>query len=250
MKNKINMDDIKYLIPDYITGKLNDEDRVRVENALSRSVELKNFYDEMRSVFTLADSVIFEEPSPQYWSNVLPRIHERIQKKEKVPLFLGFKNPLGTVLKVLVPVAAVIIIVVIYMITNVNKESQNIVHNPISVNKDTVSVGKNEQEPEEKKENFTENNRTILPGVQQSHKYHKKVVQETENKTDLEEDKLKERNVTQDNYDIASATSIEEIIYTNSSDDNGLDEEVESELDKLNNAEQDVFLKKLSNVKL
>ena len=52
MENKINIDEIKYLIPDYVTGHLNNAEKLKVEDALSKSNELRDFYNEMKSVLS------------------------------------------------------------------------------------------------------------------------------------------------------------------------------------------------------
>ena len=47
MNNKLNIEEIKYYIPDYITGVINDNDKMIVETALKQSQELKEFYNEL-----------------------------------------------------------------------------------------------------------------------------------------------------------------------------------------------------------
>ncbi|MCI0449402.1 MAG: hypothetical protein L0Y79_06400, partial [Chlorobi bacterium] len=111
MKSKINIEQHKQLIPDYITGQIDEKDKLILERAMGESPELKAFYEDIKATLSFVSSVKLEEPSPAYWNTLLPRIHERIERRE-AEKFSWAK--VSAVWKVLVPIAAVILIAIIY----------------------------------------------------------------------------------------------------------------------------------------
>lgn len=121
-ENKLNIEDIKILIPDYITGSLNENEKHIIQEAIDKYPEVKEFYNEMISTFKFVDEVEFEVPSPQYFNNLLPRIHQKIEEREEKH---AVKNPVALIWKILVPAAAVIILFIIYMVANNPGENIN-----------------------------------------------------------------------------------------------------------------------------
>src|SRR5205807_5724471 len=113
INNKTYIEEIKYLVPDYITGKLDANEKLIVENAIRESEEVKSFYIEMKAALDFAASVKFDEPSQQYWNNLLPRIHQRMESEKDRK---AARNPLSILWKIFVPVAAIIIIFIIYQL--------------------------------------------------------------------------------------------------------------------------------------
>lgn len=260
MENKINIDEIKYLIPDYVTGHLNNAEKLKVEDALSKSNELRDFYNEMKSVFNLTASVKFEVPLPQYWNNLLPRIHDKIEERERSSDFLGFKKPLVLIWKVIVPVAAVILIFVIYRITITTDETQYIIKNSITIKNDSVDTDNKNVKPEDIQHNIKENEITDISEVHEIHKLHRRVsrINESYAKNQKineigkkQEGTENEQNQPDINKDVASTSAIDEIVYSNSGDDeSSMNEDTESELDKLKSTDQNLFLEQLSNANL
>src|SRR5688500_3832424 len=111
MNNKLNIEELKYLVPDYITGQISDPDKAAVEDALKQSAELREFHNELKSTFEFVGTVKFEEPSPQYFNNLLPRIHQRIEEQEAKKFSW---DKVASFWKVLVPVAAIVVIALVY----------------------------------------------------------------------------------------------------------------------------------------
>ncbi len=111
MNNKLNTEEIKFMIPDYISGMLNDTDKVQVDEAIKESAEVREFYNEMKGTFDFVSTVKFEEPAPVYWNSLLPRIHDKIDSRESK----GFSwDKIASMWKVLVPIAAIILIALVY----------------------------------------------------------------------------------------------------------------------------------------
>jgi hypothetical protein len=109
MGGKVNIKEIEKMLPDYISGKLDEGNFQEVEKAISKSSELTARYDELKQIFEFMKTRKLEQPSPQYWNNLLPRIHERIESKKANVLHVP-----GYVWKLLLPAAAVILIFIIY----------------------------------------------------------------------------------------------------------------------------------------
>ena len=167
MAKKLNIEDIKLLIPDYITGSLSGEEFASVDNAIKNNPEIASLYSDMKSALEFVENVKFEEPVPQYWNNLLPKIHEKIEARNEKKLF---KNPIPLIWKILVPVAAIILIAVIYRIAttpenqitkenipNIQNEKPMEQQNPLAEQQkpiDTVTnaENKNNDEQTEKKQ--------------------------------------------------------------------------------------------------
>jgi anti-sigma-K factor RskA len=118
-RGKYNIEEIKLLIPDYILGKLTPAESEMVRNTIDNSAELKDLYIKMSEGLGFTSSIKLKEPPPQYWSTLLPRIHERIEMEEAK----GFSfDKVARYWKVLVPAAAVILIAIFYF-TILNKST-------------------------------------------------------------------------------------------------------------------------------
>lgn len=246
MNNKLNIEDIKYLIPDYITESLSEDEAKLVKEAIAKYPEVNDLYNDMKSAFALAENVNFEEPAPQYWNNLLPRIHQKIEERESASV----KNPFAVIWKILVPVAAVIILFLIYQLyfnpsdTNINNKTlvktdsvkqDNIKQNETPVikedNKQTVDAVKNNSHTKIKIRNHNQNNSF---GPKEKEEID---VQQKENEIEPQE---------QDNDDFASI----DYLILGAGERGTLDSDVENDLDNLNNNEQDKLLEQLSKTNL
>ena len=244
MKNKLNIEEIKLLIPDYVTGSLSEEENSAVKNAIENSDELKELYADMKNAFEFTDSVKFDEPAQQYWNNLLPRIHKRIDEREQQLLA---KNPLSYIWKILVPVAAVILIFIIYRISytpapEITKNEEKNIRQEKIITKDTV---KKEIEPLKTKGNIgpvTTQNNTVRRKKIDIKKTNVEKVENNEieniTKTDLIDN---ERN-----GDFASL-AIDELTIFGAGSPGILDDDIDDELEKLNDSDRETFLEKLKN---
>jgi hypothetical protein len=246
MNNKINIEEIKFLIPDYITDSLSEDDARLVKEAIVKYPEINNLYNDMKAAVTFAKNVKYEEPAPQYWNNLLPKIHQKIEEREASTA----KNPFTLIWKILVPVAAVIILFLIYQIYF--NPSENNINNKTLVKTDSVkqnNVKKNETPLVKEDNKQTVEAENIKP--------QKKIKVHIYRQNDLNIPKEKENidvqnkeNVIepqeQDNEDFASIESL----ILGAGERGTLDSDVENDLENLSNNEQDKLLEQLKKTNL
>jgi hypothetical protein len=263
---KIKIEEIKLLIPDYVTGSLNEKDKRLVEDALKSSKELQDFYNEVRDTLQFVKAVKLEEPLPQYWNNLLPRIHQRIEEREQKRLF-GFRKPMSLVWKFLLPVTAVILIFIIYRIAFTPGTQYTSKEKVVKTDTGTIQRPNNmEQAPKEKPtlgEKSKANNIELKP----PNVYRKRSNEENrsflngenivENKKQIEENNLSsELNLEEDtttDFSLSSEFSPLNLGVTqvfSEAQPGTFDEEMENELDRLNNVEKEKLLNDLENTNL
>lgn len=249
MKNKFNIEEIKLLIPDYISGSLKEEENSLVKNAIDSSDELKELYLDMKNAFEFADTMKYEEPSPQYWNNLLPKIHEKIEAREQQSLA---KNPVSYIWKILVPVAAVILIFIIYKVsftpeTEITQNQDKQIKEEKAVIKDSV---KEEISPLQTKDE-------IKPGISKNNAVHKlSRAKDTDfaigQKDNVEEPVIQDevKIETTDESDDFASLAVEELAIFGAGAQGPIDDELNIELEKLSSSDQDNFLEELSNSNL
>ncbi len=262
MNNKLNIEELKYLIPDYITGQISDADKALIENALKESAELKEFHNELKSTFEFTETVKFEEPSPQYFSNLLPRIHQRIEEQESKKFSW---DKIALLWKVLVPVAAIVVIALVYYMvkqpnTQFTKDEQKKIED---IKKDS---SKDSNKPEEKKPESekpelrqTEDNNIVKENEIQRQNNNVKEIKAfriDDNNTAKDETPPNEtpsndenNNQLPVNEDMA-AIEVDETSVFSTGTGAGLDEELESDLGKLDNKELDKLINELEKSNL
>jgi len=256
MNNKLNIEEIQLLIPDYITGGLSETEKALVEKTLKESPELNEFYIEMKETLNFVSSVKLSEPAPQYWNSLLPRIHDKIESREAQ----GFSwDKVAAFWKVLVPVAAIILIALVYLLVKPSNiqltEEKNIekITNETSVNNDSVKEEKNvekknetnivkEQDYEHKSEKTDKHNNDTKRNTV---KYFDEIVKDEVNNngnSQIKENVKDEQLVLDDDIDETSIFA--------SGETTGLDEETVNELKKLDDSEQTKLLEELINSNL
>jgi hypothetical protein len=251
MRNKIDIEKIKLMLPDYLTGSLSEADIHLVESALDSSNELRQLCAYMKNALDFAGKIQVEEPAPQYWNNLLPRIHEKIEKRKKA----SANSPLTYVWKVLLPAAAVVLIFVVYRIvftpdSQITQEN-NMIKEKVE-KQDTVSK---QIEKEIKQEPIDKRIPKEKSLVSRTKKQMIKMIPKEQDLTEitkqkenaLEKEEIKRSN---GNEDFASYTEVDELSIFGAGTPGTYDEDIENELDKLNSNEQDALLKELSNTNL
>jgi hypothetical protein len=260
MNNKLNIEELKYLIPDYITGQISDADKAAVEEALKQSSELREFHNELKGTFEFVATVKFEEPSPQYFNNLLPRIHQRIEEREAKKFSW---DKVASFWKVLVPVAAIVVIALVYYMvkqsdTQMTKDEQKKIEN---VKKDS-SRDNNKQEKQPESQQKESNEKDVKqPDENNIVKEHdirtpnnvkeRKAFRIEENNTAKDETPVNDNNDQQlpVNEEMAAIETEDVSVFSNG-EGAGLDEELENDLKKLDNKELDGLLKELQNSNL
>lgn len=262
MSKKLNIEELKYLIPDYITGDISESEKAMVETALKESAELCEFYNEMKETFTFVGSVKQEEPSPQYWGSILPRVHERIDADAEKKFSW---DKIAAIWKVLVPIAAIVLIAVIYYLvqpsnTQLTKEDKKVIEEKKeNINKDTNKQKQESNQPETnpgetKDNNVKQNENNLVKELPAPYYREKRAVHEPNPVNGNDENIVKEENTNDDdillpvNGDVASLELEETSIFTSGAA--GLDEETEDDLKKLDNKELDKLLLELENSNL
>jgi len=256
MNNKLNIEEIQLLIPDYITSGLSETEKALVEKSLKESPELNEFYIEMKETLNFVSSVKFTEPAPQYWNTLLPRIHDKIESRQSE----GFSwDKVAAYWKVLVPVAAIILIALVYFLVKPSNtqftEEKKIekITNDTSGNNDSVKEEKqvekknetnivNEQDNERKSEKTDKQN---SDSKRNTVKYYDESVKDevNNNSNDLVKEDIKMEQLVLDD-------DIEETSIFASGENSGLDEETVNELRKLDDSEQTKLLEELINSNL
>jgi hypothetical protein len=246
MKNKQKIEEIKLLIPDYVTGSLSEEESNTVKNAIENSSELRELYTVMKNAFEFTDSVKFEEPAPQYWNNLLPRIHQKIEERGQQSLA---KYPLSFIWKILVPVAAVVLIFIVYRISYSPAPdiTQNENKKYLQENIDSKDTVKKEIEQVQTKKNskpvITKNN-TIRRNKINIKKTNVEKDENYGNENITKTDILVKRNG--ENGDFASL-AIDELSIFGAGTPGILDEDIDNELDKLTDSDRETFLEELNS---
>jgi len=256
MNNKLNIEEIQLLIPDYITGGLSETEKALVEKSLKESPELNEFYIEMKETLNFVSSVKLSEPAPQYWNSLLPRIHDKIESREAQ----GFSwDKVAAFWKVLVPVAAIILIALVYLLVKPSNiqltEEKNIenITNDTSGNNDSVKEEKqvekkNESEIVKEKDNELKSDGTDKQNntiKRNTIKYFDEIVKDEVNNNGNNQIKenIKDEQLVLDD-------DIEETSIFASGENSGLDEETVNELRKLDDSEQTKLLEELINSNL
>ena len=253
MKSNLNIEEIQLMIPDYISGELSDEEKALVEGAMKESAELRQFYSEMKETFNFVGSVKFTEPAPQYWNSLLPRIHEKIESRESKAFSW---DKVSAIWKVLVPIAAVILIALVYYIvkpTNTQLTEDKKIEN---IKKD--SSKDNDNNPKEEKQVEKKNENNLTNEQDKSAEKHNVIlkrnnIQKNDNIVKDEEKSVNNNDVVKETVkdeQLAVDVDIEETSIFATGEAAGFDEEIENELKNLNDSEQSQLLDEIINSNL
>lgn len=253
MKSKLNIEEIQLMIPDYISGELSDEEKALVEGAMKESAELRQFYSEMKETFNFVGSVKFTEPASQYWNSLLPRIHEKIESRESKAFSW---DKVSAIWKVLVPIAAVILIALVYYIvkpTNTQLTEDKKIEN---IKKD--SSKDNDNNPKEEKQVEKKNENNLTNEQDKSAEKHNVIlkrnnIQKNDNIVKDEEKSVNNNDVIKETVkdeQLAVDVDIEETSIFATGEAAGFDEEIENELKNLNDSEQSQLLDEIINSNL
>ncbi len=75
--------EIKYLLPDYVKNKLEEYEQLEVSEHLEKCRKCAEEKAAIFAVLQQMDTQTIVQPSEIYWTNLLPRIHDRISRKKK-----------------------------------------------------------------------------------------------------------------------------------------------------------------------
>lgn len=248
MNRKIDIEEIKLLLPDYITGTLGAAESDIVENAIKQNAEISKLFRDMKNALDFVNTVSFSEPSPRYWNNLLPRIHERIDQKEEKK----FLKAIPLWWKVAIPVAAVILIFVIYRISHAPDED--------FTQKKTEQVKESVSSEKRTTQNRADSTQIVINELNTTEKeMQNKEVQvnrrrKSGNTDEIKSETLEDQTGNQSSSDklieeIASIDAYDPFGLTES-ETTGVDEEMENEIERMSPREKDVLLEEISNSNL
>jgi hypothetical protein len=120
MKNK---DEINSILLDFINGKLDENEKAEIKLALESDIDLQLLYYELKNTMNIIDNVKYDRPPEYYFTNLLPRIQERIESEKSVSIF----ERINVYWKIILPVAVVLLIFVFYSLftSKVNQSTKN-----------------------------------------------------------------------------------------------------------------------------
>ena len=117
-------EDLLYSLPDYITGKLVDEDlKFRIENEINLNTDFKQEYEMMKETYSSIKDLQFSEPPAHYFNNLVPRLNQRIESVSKFSFSHLFR--LANLFKYALPAVSVIVLIVIFTFPNKSNKNEN-----------------------------------------------------------------------------------------------------------------------------
>lgn len=258
IKKKYNIEEIKQLMPDYVIGRLGTDEKEIVEKAMGSSPELKTLFDEISGAIGFLNNVKVKEPEKQYWVNLLPKIHERIERQEEA----GFSwSKVAAFWKIAVPVAAVILIAIIYF-TVINRQSGPTITEDKKELKKTDSVKEGLNMDLLKKEIVKDSKETEKQENENKLQQHRKLELNKKQLAKVKEEPT-EKKKAQENKEELASENLEELVRSTSrvfeplSEESafiggagGFDDETEDELNRLSDNEQETLIKELKNSNL
>jgi hypothetical protein len=234
-----NTEEIKLLLPDYISGNIEPENKMLVDEAMKSSPELQELMNEMSGTFGFVSKVKYREPDPAYWTNLLPRIHERIEQAETKKFSW---EKILSYWKVFVPVTAVIILAVLYFTVLNNNDNSTLTEKKIE---NIIPDSNKKIETPEKKEIVKETENIKTENIIEK-KSIKPVYRNKEKQivTPEIENIVKDNQKQQDDFEDIVQTDIdEESVFTGSTA--GVEEEIENSLSNLDDNEKDRLVQEL-----
>ena len=115
---------VEYLLPDCVTGKLDESLRDGVASHLEECAQCKIELETVQRAFQVIGGSRLDAPSSAYFSGILPRVRERLEERESISLFAG---PLVTrfALPLAVGVLALVLLLHVPAPTNKGEIAQN-----------------------------------------------------------------------------------------------------------------------------
>jgi hypothetical protein len=72
--------ELRYQLPDFISNKLSDQEKTEIEKHLATCISCRQELETLSGLFSDLKTVKIEPPSQLYWTSLLPRIHDKIEK--------------------------------------------------------------------------------------------------------------------------------------------------------------------------
>ena len=101
----MNCKKFQYAIPDFVQGKISGTEKTLMENHLAVCSSCRQEAEDFRTLFAEIGQETAWKPSGNYLATILPRVHERLDKKHSVPMPVW-------ITRLAVPLASAAVIVV------------------------------------------------------------------------------------------------------------------------------------------
>ena len=105
----MHIEHVQYDLMDYITNRLNDEERNLVEQHLNTCTLCKNQYIELLTTEQALKQIHQSAPGSEYYSTILPRIREHLEARKR-PIWYYSRN-----MKIILPLAVSIILAILFI---------------------------------------------------------------------------------------------------------------------------------------
>jgi hypothetical protein len=98
--------DVKYNLPDFLNDNIIDDDAKKISNHLDSCKPCRKELESLLALFKEIEKDKSWQPPEEYWTSLLPRIHNRIDIKTKIP-------PYTRIIQIVLPAAAAIMLVIL-----------------------------------------------------------------------------------------------------------------------------------------
>jgi hypothetical protein len=235
METNKNNEDLLYSLPDYITGKLNDEGIIHsIEEEIGRNADFREEYELMKETYSSIKDLEFSEPPAHYFTNMVPRINQRIDSISSFSFAHMFR--MANFFKYALPGVSVIVLILIITFTNKNNKNENML---VQTDNTISEIMKTESDSIHTSQELADNLATDENNSDD--------INNEDNPIQLTKDKI--RNVSTQTEVTVNSANIEEM-FTESDDAESEDDYVyETDFSTLSGKEQSDLIKKLSNTK-
>jgi len=103
--------DIQYDLPDFLQGKLSETQQVAIREHLVSCEQCRSEAEQLKEIFSELHHEKAWTPSETYWATLLPRIHQRIEKK-------SFRTIPEWIPRFAMPLSAAIVLVIVLVTLN------------------------------------------------------------------------------------------------------------------------------------
>lgn len=135
MESKISKDQLLENLPDYVSGKLDDEALVKaIEVEIAGNDNFRREHEEMKKTFAFLNAAEFVSPPESYFSNLSVRINQKVDQTSEPSLW----ERLGLFWKILIPALSLILMGIILYNIYGNKKEQTMTQNDKTIEQKVV----------------------------------------------------------------------------------------------------------------
>jgi hypothetical protein len=237
METNKNNEDLLYSLPDYITGKLNNEGiKHNIEEEIRINADFREEYELMKETYSSIKNLELSEPPAHYFTNLVPMINQRIESQNRITFSHIFK--LANLFKYALPAVSVIVIIFIFTFSNKNNVNENMF---VQTDNTITEIMKTQNDSTHEKNEAVDNN-----------KYEEKDITENTLQSDSPQISKEKNKANIDNSVIKignNSVNIEELFAETEETEIYDDYVYETEFSTLSGNEQTELINKLSKTK-